>query len=107
MITLGSLEGPGREGIARARVAKEMKEKRANLTRENMIVKVNLKERERLKAWGANKTNAEVFYSVFQSEIIQPQLSAEESGATKEGLRRDKNWMEHVQNRYIVYEIWT
>ena len=62
-----------------------MREKRANLTRENMTAKAKGKEWERLKAWRVNKTNAEAFYRVFQSEIIQPRLSAEESGATKEG----------------------
>jgi hypothetical protein len=62
-----------------------MREKRANLARENMATKAKRKELERLKAWGVNNTNAEVFYRVFQSEIIQPRLSAEESGATKEG----------------------
>jgi hypothetical protein len=50
-----------------------------------MTTKAKRKEWERLKAWGVNKPNAEVFYSVFESEIIQARLSAEESGATKEG----------------------
>ena len=48
-------------------------------------MKAKRKERERLEAWGEKKTNAERFYSVLQSEIIQPRSSAEESGATKEG----------------------
>jgi hypothetical protein len=62
-----------------------MREKRANLARENMATKAKRKELERLEAWGVNITDAEVFYRVFQSEIFQPRLSAEESGATKEG----------------------
>jgi hypothetical protein len=72
MRALGSLGWPAGEGIARARVAKEMREKRANLTRENMTTNMKRKEWEQVTAWGVNKKNAEVFYRAFQSKIIQP-----------------------------------
>jgi hypothetical protein len=81
---------PVGEGIARARVAKAMREKRVNFARENMATKVKRKEWERLKGWGVNKTKAGVFYRVFQSEIIQQRLSTEESVTTKEGQEVDQ-----------------
>jgi hypothetical protein len=78
MRVLASLWESAGEGIARATAAKATREKRANLTRENMTRRA--KRKERLKAWGLNKTNAEGFYRVFQSEIIQRRLPTEESG---------------------------
>jgi hypothetical protein len=83
----GSLRGFAGEGIARARVANAMRENRANLTRENMTTKAKRRQWERLKAWGVNRTNAEGFYRVFQSEIIQQRLSIEESRAPR---RKDR-----------------
>lgn len=47
MRALGSLWGPAGEGMARDRVAKAMREKRANLTKENMTSR-----KAKRKEWG-------------------------------------------------------
>jgi L,D-peptidoglycan transpeptidase YkuD (ErfK/YbiS/YcfS/YnhG family) len=87
--------------MARARVAKQIREKRANLTRENMTTKAKRREWERHKACGVNKTNA-VFYRVFQSEIIQYSTTiicsriGRHEGRTKAGQEVDRACPEQV-----------
>jgi hypothetical protein len=65
---------------------------------------VKRKEWKRLKAWGVNQTNAEVFYSVFQTEIIQPRLSAQESGegGTRSGLSISRRGISYAKYGRVV-----
>jgi hypothetical protein len=83
MRAVGLLGGPAGEGIARARVAKAMREKRANLTRENMTRKA--KRKERVKAWGVKKTNAGDFIGFFRARLFNSGYLLKNRGATKEG----------------------